>query len=362
MNGRDLEGFVGFLTGSLGDFLERRFESDEVRRLMLANSLYGKHGGPFQAGTAVGLLFHLLSGGEGAEQGWSGHVIGGMGAVSDAIAAAAAAAGAEIRTGAAVQRIRSADHGPARVQLADGTEVSARIVVSNADPKRTFLDLIDPGELEDDFRRSIAAIRMDGPCAKVNFVLDREPQVAGMPDDRTKQQRSLITLVPTLEEAERSYGMSRAGRLPDDLWIDCVLASNVDPDLVTSGRHVMTCFVQFVPYRLQGAGWDEQREVFGDAVAARIERYMPGFRNSVVARRVLTPLDLEQDYGISEGNIFHGDPGLDQLFFMRPLPGWAQYRTPLPGIYLCGAGTHPGGGVTAAPGYNAAQCIIRDLA
>jgi phytoene dehydrogenase-like protein len=359
LSGSDASGLLRFLSGSLGEFLDRQFASDAVKRLMLSNSLYGKHGGPYQPGSAMGLLFHLLSGGEQERQGFAGHVIGGMGAITTAMAAACRELGVEIRTDTPVASVN--EHGGTAngVTLADGSVIDADIVVSNADPKRTFLDLVRSG-LSDEFRRDIGAIRMAGPCAKVNFVLSEEPRVTGMPGTHDPAQRSLFTLAPSLDETEDIYHAARRGDLPDHLWVDCVLASNVDPDLVTDGRHVLTTFVQYVPYRLREGHWDTHRETLGDRVQAIIGRYAPNLPDSVVARRVLTPLDLETTFGITEGNIFHGDISLEQLFFMRPLPGWAHYRTPIKNLYLCGAGTHPGGGVTGAPGYNAARRILND--
>jgi phytoene dehydrogenase-like protein len=265
--------------------------------------------------------------------------------------------GVNIRTGSEVAEINHVRGRATGVTLTDGTVIDARIVVSNADPKRTFLTLLRGG-VPEEFRRDIAGIKMAGPCAKVNLVLSEEPRVDGMPASHSRTERSLFTLAPSLQEAEDSYNEARRGDIPRHLWVDCVLASNVDPDLVTPGRHVLTCFVQYLPYRLARSDWPTERERLGDRVVDIIGRYAPGVPASVVARKVLTPLDLEERFGITEGNIFHGDICLEQLFFMRPLPGFARYRTPVEGLWLCGAGTHPGGGVTGAPGYNAARCIL----
>ncbi len=358
--GRDLAQLLRFLTGSLGEFLDREFRTDAVKRLILSNSLYGKHGGPYQPGTAMGLLFHLLSGGDDdTRQGYAGHVIGGMGAITQAMAASCRDSGVEIRTDAPVARIDQQAGRVRGVTLADGAAIGSELVVSNADPKRTFLELLPDGTGEE-FRREISGIRMAGPCAKVNFVLAEEPALRGMPASHDPVQRSLFTLAPSLAEAEDIYNAAHRGELPEHLWVDCVVASNVDPGLVTAGRHVMTCFVQYLPYRLSRGDWNAHREELGDRVVDIIGRYAPNVPASVVARRVYTPLDLEQTFGITEGNIFHGDISLDQLFFMRPVPGWTRYRTPVDGLYLCGAGTHPGGGVTGAPGYNAARQILKD--
>jgi len=361
ISGDDISGLTKFLTGSIGEFLDQRFESDKLKRLILSNSLYGKHGGPYQPGTAMGLLFHLLSGGDADQQAWQGHVIGGMGAISQALRSACEDLGVEIRTGSPVARVNVKSGRASGVTLESGDSLDAKLVVSNADPKRTFLGLVDTTELESSFRQDVANIRMDGPAGKVNFVLSEEPLVSGMPADRTPTQRSLFTLIPTLQEAEDNYNASQRGELPERLWVDCVLASNVDDTLAPEGRHMLTCFVQYLPWQLREGSWDEQREVLGDRVTELIGQFAPNVPGSVIARRVFSPPDLERRFGITEGNIFHGDISLQQMFFMRPLPKWAHYQTPIDGLYLCGAGTHPGGGVTGAPGYNAAHAILRSI-
>jgi phytoene dehydrogenase-like protein len=363
IRGSDAAGLTRLLTGSLGDFIDARFCSRQAKALLLANNLYGKHGGPYQPGTLVGLAFHLLTGGEHAQQGFFGHVMGGMGAISDAIAAAGRAHGMAVRTGTTVARVAVRGGAAAGVVLEDGTELAAGTVLSGADPKRTFLTLVDPGELPGDFRAAVGGIKMDGPCAKVNLVLDAEPRVRGMPADAGPGRRSLFTLPPDLAVADACYDRCKRGELADagELFIDCVVASNVDDSLTPPGRHVMTCFVQYVPYQLADGGWDKRRDELGDRVLARIGQFAPNVPGAVLARQVLTPLDLEQTFGLTEGNIFHGDIRPDQLFHMRPVPGWARYATPVRGLYLCGAGAHPGGGVTGAPGYNAAHRVLADL-
>lgn len=358
LSGKDISGLVRFLTGSLGEFLDGNFESDKLKRLILSNSLYGKHGGPYQPGTAMGLLFHLLSGGDAKQQAWQGHVIGGMGAISEAMRAACVDLGVEIRTNASVDSINVSKGRASGVTLESGETIDAKIVVSNADPKRTFLGLVDASELDQEFLSNIRNIRMDGPAGKVNFVLSEEPQVNGMPADRSKAERSLFTLIPTLDEAEANYNTAQRGELPERLWVDCVLASNVDDTLAPADRHMLTCFVQYLPYKLRSGDWDDEREHLGDRVTALIGQFAPNVPRSVIARRVFAPPDLEAYFGITEGNIFHGDISLEQMFFMRPLPNWAHYETPINGLYLCGAGTHPGGGVTGAPGYNAAHRLL----
>jgi len=361
LNGRKIAELTAFLTGSLEQLLDRYFESEQIKRLILANNLYGKHGGPMDAGSAMGLLFHLLSGGEEDRQGFSGHVIGGMGAITQAMASACREQGVEIRTGAEVDHVLIENDAAKGVVLKNGDELEAPIVVSNADPKRTFLALVESRHLDPYFIRQIDAIAMNGPCAKINLVLDEAPSVTGMPENAPPLQKAVYTVVPTLHQAQACYNAAQQGKISPHLWVDCIEASAIDPGLTTEGRHVLTTFVQYVPYHLEGTNWDEQREAFGDRVVEIIGRYAPNVPGAVVGRDVITPLDLERRFGITEGNIFHGDIRLDQLFFMRPLPGWARYRTPIGGLYLCGAGTHPGGGVTGAPGHCAAQRILREL-
>jgi phytoene dehydrogenase-like protein len=356
----EISQLVSFLTGSLGEFLDHNYESDKIKTMFLANNVYGKHGGPYQSGTAIGLLFHLLGGGEQQSQGFSGHVIGGMGAITQSLAAAGQKLGVEVRTSSPVAQI-DIRHGRARcIVLEDGTEIRSRMVLSNADPKRTFLGLVPTRELPGDFLQAIRGIKMNGPCAKVNMVLADEPRFKGTTAQATPLERTFYTLIPSLEFAERCYDIAKFGEIPEELWVDCVVSSNVDDSLAPKGKHILTCFVQYVPYYLRQGSWDEKRELLGDRVVKKIAEYAPNVPGAIVARQVLTPVDLERIYGLTEGNIFHGDLRLEQLFFMRPVPGWSQYRTPIDGLYLCGAGTHPGGGVTGAPGHNAAQKVLRD--
>lgn len=356
----EISQLISFLTGSLGEFLDHNYESEKIKTMFLANNVYGKHGGPYQPGTAIGLLFHLLSGGEHELQGFYGHVMGGMGAITQALAASGRKLGVEIRTSAPVAHIDVRDGRARGLVLEDGTEIRARIVLSNADPKRTFLKMVAASELPGEFLHSIRGIKMQGPCAKVNLVLDAEPRFTGTSPTATALERTFYTLVPSLAFAERCYDIAKFGDIPEELWVDCVVSSNADSSLAPAGKHILTCFVQYVPYHLREGDWDEQRELLGNRVIKKIAEYAPNVPNAIVARQVLTPLDLERTYGLTEGNIFHGDLRLEQLFFMRPVSGWSQYRTPVDGLYLCGAGTHPGGGVTGAPGHNAAHLVLRD--
>jgi phytoene dehydrogenase-like protein len=361
LRGREIADLVAFMTGSLGEFLDRSLDSPHLKSLVLANGLYGKHGGPYDPGTLFGLLFHLLGGGEQARQGFVGHVMGGMGAITAAMAAACRSEGVELRTGAAVTEIRVRSRRAEAVVLEDGGEIAADVIVSNADPKRTFLGLVPAAELDPEFLAAVRGIKMDGPCAKLNLVLAEEPRLEGGDPGADALQRAQFTLVPWLDGAQACYGEARAGRIADPLWIDCLVPSLVDPSLAPPGRHVMTCFVQYLPYRPAASDWQAGRERLEQQLLRQLAGYVPAVGRARVASRLYTPADLEAVFGITEGNIFHGDLRPDQLFFMRPLPGQARYATPLQGLYLCGAGTHPGGGVTGAPGYNAAQRILDDL-
>lgn len=360
ISNNEISQLVSFLTGSLGEFLDNNYESEQIKTMFLANNVYGKHGGPYQPGTAIGLLFHLLSGGEHELQGFFGHVMGGMGSITQALAAAGRKRGVEIRTSSPVAQIEVRNGRARSVVLEDGTEVRGRMLLSNADPKRTFLKMLPSSDLPEDFLNAVRGIKMQGPCAKVNMVLDQEPRFTGTSPHATPLERTFYTLVPSLEFAERCYDIAKFGEMPEQLWVDCVVSSNADDSLAPPGKHILTCFVQYVPYHLRDGSWDDKRELLGDRVVKKIAEYAPNVAGAVVARQVLTPLDLERTYGLTEGNIFHGDLRLEQLFFMRPVPGCAQYRTPIDGLYLCGAGAHPGGGVTGAPGRNAAHQVLRD--
>ncbi len=360
ISSNEISQLVSFLTGSLGEFLDNNYESEQIKTMFLANNVYGKHGGPYQPGTAIGLLFHLLSGGEHELQGFFGHVMGGMGSITQALAATGRKRGVEIRTSSPVAQIEVRNGRARSVVLEDGTEVRGRMILSNADPKRTFLKMLPSSDLPEDFLNAVRGIKMQGPCAKVNMVLDQEPRFTGTSPHATPLERTFYTLVPSLEFAERCYDIAKFGEMPEQLWVDCVVSSNADDSLAPPGKHILTCFVQYVPYHLRDGSWDDKRELLGDRVVKKIAEYAPNVAGAVVARQVLTPLDLERTYGLTEGNIFHGDLRLEQLFFMRPVPGCAQYRTPIDGLYLCGAGAHPGGGVTGAPGRNAAHQVLRD--
>jgi phytoene dehydrogenase-like protein len=352
---------VLFLTASVADLLEGRFETDEVKNLIGCSNVLGAHNGPMTPCSASGLMFHSMPGGDEMSQGYMGHVHGGMGTISEALAGAARSFGAVIRTGAEVARILVANGRARGVALASGEEIVARAVASNADPKRTFLRLLEPGHVEGRYLEDIRRIKMAGPCAKINFALSTAPVLTQWPkSDLSPAQKSDFTVCHGIDYHERAWDECKHGRASSEPYVDCVVPTHLDPDLAPPGRAVLTAFVQYAPYHLNSGDWRTERERLADTVADAIDEVAPGFKRSILARDILSPVDLETRFGLTEGNIFHGDLNLGQLFLGRPVPGWARYRTPIRGLYLCGAGVHPGGGVTGAPGYNAARRILQD--
>ena len=360
ISGPETAALMEFITGSTGEFLDRNFENDTVKKLFLANNVYGKHGGPYDPGTAIGFLFHLLGGGDNKIQGFSGHVIGGMGTITKALAASAESLGAEIRVSSPVKKIDVKDGRTTGVTLENGDHIPSDLVLSNADPKRTFLHLVPKSATDIAFRTRIKSIKMKGPSGKLNLALSSEPNLILQPDTATPNERAVFTDVPTLEEAQKSYHQSQEGLIPERLWVDYVIPSYIDKTLAPEGTWMMTCFIQYLPYDLKDGDWDSRSEELSDRVIKQLTRFIPNLPDIIEAKKLLTPLDLERTYGLTEGNIFHGDLSLSQLFFMRPTPDCSQYSTPVKGLYLCGAGTHPGGGVTGAPGHNAAKKVLKD--
>jgi len=349
-----------FLTASVADLLDARFETDEVKNLIACSNVLGAHNGPMTPCSASGLMFHSMSGGDELSQGYMGHVHGGMGTISEALATAARSLGAVIRTKAEVRRILIQNGRAVGIALASGDEIRARVVASNADPKRTFLGMIEAGQLEGRFLEDIRRIKMAGPCAKINFALSEGPVLTQWPKDPTPAQKSDFTVCHGLAYHERAWDEAKHGRASTQPYVDCVVPTHIDPTLAPPGRAVLTAFVQYAPYHLKEGNWATERERLADRVTDAIEEVAPNFKRSVMARDILSPVDLESRFGLTEGNIFHGDLNLGQLFLGRPVPGWARYRTPVRGLYLCGAGVHPGGGVTGAPGYNASRQILKD--
>jgi phytoene dehydrogenase-like protein len=358
---KDLFAEVDILVGSAKDFLDSWFESEELKALLCGQAVIGTFAGPRTPGTAYVLFHHVMGEVDGMRGCW-GVVRGGMGQVSECIAAAARERGVVIRCGAPVERILVENGRAAGVVLKGGEEIRARAVVSNADPKITFLKLLDAKrELPPEFVREVDRFRCSGSSVKVNYALAELPDFTCLPG-RTAgpQHRGTIDICPTLDYMERAYDEAKYGRWSSQPFLEAVIPTVYDDSIAPPGRHIMSVFCQFGPYELKEGTWDTEKEKFGDRVTEIFTRYAPNFANSVLHRQVVSPLDLERDFSLTHGNIFQGDMTLDQLFFMRPVPGFADYRTPVRGLYMCGACTHPGGGVMGAAGRNASREILRD--
>jgi phytoene dehydrogenase-like protein len=283
-----------------------------------------------------------------------GFVRGGAGNLAQALARATQQHGAEIRTHAEAAKVITRNGAATGVMLQDGDEILADVVISNADVKQTFLKLVEPTYLDPVFLLQVKNIRSRGTAAKVNFALDALPKFACAAENLG----GIVHIGPTLDYLERAADDAKYGRYSQQPFLEIVIPSITDPTLAPAGKHVMSVWAQAAPYHLISGDWADQREALGDIVAATIEDYAPGFKNLILHRQILTPLDLEQSFALTEGHVYHAELALDQIFFMRPIPGWARYRTPVENLYLCGSGTHPGGGITGLPGYYAAKIIL----
>ena len=349
---------VQLMTMSAVDFLDQWFETDVLKATMSASGIIGTFLGVRSPGTAYVLLHHYMGEIDGAFRSW-GLARGGTGAISNAIAEAARLAGVEIRTEAAVSRILVRGNRAEGVVLANGDEIRGAVVASTLDPRLTFQRLLEPGLLPDDFEADIRRYKYRGSSAKVNLALDALPDFVSLPGAGS-HLRGAISISPSVDYMERAYDDAKYGRFSRRPYIDIVIPSLTDTSLAPPGKHVMSCFVQYAPYELKEGTWDDQREAFGDTVINTLAEYAPNMKQIVRHRQVVTPLDLEREWGLSEGNIFQGELTLEQLFFLRPAPGWAQYRTPIDNLYMCGSATHPGGGIMGAPGRNGALRILSD--
>ena len=351
---------VKIMTQSVRDYLDERFESDEIKATLCTDGVIGTNGGPSTPGTAYIMLHHVMGGATGVRGLW-GFVRGGMGGVSNAIAQSAAAAGVNIRTGAGVARVLVREGRAYGIALAGGEELHAKIVISNADPKISFLKLMDPADVDTDFRSEIEKIKIQGCSFKINLALDRLPDFTAYPGSSLgPQHKTTIHICPSMDYVDRGWEDAAAGMPSENPLIEITIPTAYDDSIAPPGKHIMCIFAQYAPYKLRDGDWDTLKDAFADRCIAAVEEYAPGFRNAIIHRQVISPLDMERDYSLTGGNIFHGDMTVDQLFFMRPAPGWAQYRTPVQGYYLCGSGAHPGGGVMGAPGYNAAREVLKD--
>jgi phytoene dehydrogenase-like protein len=348
---------VQLLTMSAVDFLDQWFETDVLKATMSASGIIGTFLGVRSPGTAYVLLHHYMGEIDGSFRSW-GLSRGGTGAVSNAIGATARRFGAEIRTEAPVNRILTRNGRATGVVLENGEEIYASTVASSVDPRQTFLHWMDPGDLPDDFVDGVRRYKFRGSSGKVNLALDGLPDFTALPG-AGPHLRGAISISPSVTYMERAYDEAKYGRYSRRPYIDIVIPSLTDSSLAPPGKHVMSCFVQYAPYDLREGTWDGSREAFGDTVVDTIAEYAPNIRDRILHRQVLTPLDIEREFGLTEGNIFQGELTLEQLFFLRPVPGWAQYTTPIRGLYLCGSAAHPGGGIMGAPGKNAAERILR---
>jgi len=346
-------------TASAREVLEDWFESDELKLALATDGVIGTNGGPSSPGTAYVLLHHVM-GGVGGVRGLWGFVRGGMGALSEALKRSAQAAGAEIRTAAEVARVEIRNGRAVGAVLADGTEYAARVVVSNADPKRTFLGLVGREHLAPEFLAQIEAYRCEGSSFKINLALGELPSYTALPGTALgPQHRGTTHICVSLDSLERAWDEAKYGSASSEPLLEITIPTACDPSLAPAGKHILSIFAQYAPYRLADGAWDDQtRAAFVDRAVDLLARYAPNIRGAIEHVHALSPLDLERDYGLTGGNIFHGELRLDQLFAMRPVAGWARYATPVPGLFLCGSGTHPGGGVTGAPGHNAAKQIL----
>jgi len=355
---KDVVALVKIFTQSAAEFLDEWFESEQVKVTLATDGVIGANGGPRSPGTAYILLHHCM-GGVAGHRGLWGFVRGGMGAVSESIAASARAKGVAIRTNAPVAKVAVRGGRAQGVVLESGEEIEAGVVASNLDPKVTFLRLLEERDLEPDFLQAIRHFRIEGTSCKINLGLNGLPEFTAYPGAPGPHHRATMHICPNIDYVERAWDDAKYGQPSERPLLELTIPTMYDPSLAPAGKHVMGIFLQYAPYTLRSGTWDELREPFGDRVIALIEEYVPNIRRIVEYRQVLSPLDLERRFGITGGNIFHGEMSLDQMFVMRPAAGWARYRTPVEGLYLCGSGAHPGGGVMGAPGFNCAREILK---
>jgi len=357
------------MTMSAVDFLDQWFETDVLKATMSASGIIGTFLGVRSPGTAYVLLHHYMGEIDGAFRSW-GYARGGTGAISNAIAGAAREAGVEIRTQAPVARITVKAGRAAGVVLENGDELAGDLVLSSVDPHLTFLKFIDEKELPSDFVDEVRRYKFRGSSGKVNLALDALPNFTCRPG-AGPHLRGALSISPSVDYMERAYDQAKYGEFSRRPYIDMVIPTLTDPSVAPPGKHILSCFVQYAPYHLNGAAegaargrspdrhpWDDQRDAFGDAVIDTIAQYAPNIRDIILHRQVLTPLDIERDFGLTEGNIFQGELTLEQLFFARPVPGWSQYTTPIRNLWMCGSATHPGGGIMGAPARNCVRRIL----
>ncbi|MGA3318415.1 MAG: NAD(P)/FAD-dependent oxidoreductase [Candidatus Korobacteraceae bacterium] len=357
LSGEDKYNQVQLMTMSAIDFLDQWFETDVLKATMSASGIIGTFLGVRSPGTAYVLLHHYMGEIDGAFRAW-GFARGGTGAISNAIADAARELGVEIKTQTAIAQILVRDGKAVGVATTSGDEYYASVISSSVDPNLTFLKMLGPQHLSDEFRDQVKRYKYRGSSGKVNLALDSLPDFTCLPGEG-HHLRGAISISPSVDYMERAYDDAKYGNYSRRPYIDMVIPSLTDPSVAPPGKHVMSCFVQYAPYKLKEGTWDEKRDAFGDNVIDTIAEFAPNLKNIIVGRQVVTPLDLEREFGLTEGNIFQGELSLEQLFFLRPVPGWAQYKTPIKNLWMCGSATHPGGGIMGAPGRLAALEILK---
>jgi len=344
---------------AVADLVAEFFANDLLRGTIAARGIFGTFLGPWSAGSSTNVLFGAAP--DGSPVGAAAYVHGGTGALIDAMADAALAAGAEIRTSAEVARIDIKDGAVSNVVLRSGEEIAARVVVSNADPKRTLLGLVEPQHLNPGFLQKLQHYRMTGTVAKMNLALNGLPSFQGVDASESFSLSGRIQISPGIDYLERAFDAAKYGEFSAHPYLEAVIPTLWDSSLAPAGKHVMSIYMQYAPYKLREADWDNKRDDLGKVIIETLARYAPDLPQRIEAAEVITPKDLETTYGLSGGHIFHGELALDQIFTMRPVLGWAQYETPVRNLYLCGAGTHPGTGLNGLCGSNAARHIAKQL-
>jgi len=347
------------MTMSSADFLEEWFETEVLKATLSSSGIIGTFLGPRSPGSAYVLLHHYMGEIDGAYRAW-GFAKGGTGGLANALGQAARALGVEIQTNTPVAKVLVKNGTAMGVALPNGNEYHAKIIVSSLDPKLTFLHLLEPAQLPEELVTAIRNFNIRGSSGKVNLALAEAPELSCMPGTGP-HLRGAISISPSVAYLERAYDDAKYGRYSRRPYIDVIIPSMIDPDMAPPGKHVMSCFVQYAPYQLKEGTWEQQREAFGEAVIDTLSEYVPNLKSIILHRQVITPWDIEQTTGLSQGNIFQGELTLSQLFFLRPAAGFANYRTPIRNYYQCGSGTHPGGGIMGAPGKLAALEILKDL-
>ena len=343
---------------AVADLASEYFETELLRAVIAARGVFGTFLGPWSAGSALVSL--IRAAGDPHPAGSASFAVGGMGAVTQAMASAAKAAGVEIRTGAEVIEIHVKNGAATGVLLSTGEEILARAVVSNADPKRTLLKLTDPLHLSPDFVQKLQHYRGNGTVAKVNLALSGLPKFTSLQNGESAALRGRIHIGNEIDYLERAFDESKYGNFSRQPYLEATIPSLTDPTLAPEGKHVMSVYMQYAPYKLKG-DWETQRKALGQTVVQTLAQYAPNLPELILTHQIITPQDLEDTYGLTGGHIFHGELALDQFFTMRPLLDWARYRTPIQNLYLCGSGTHPGAGLTGGSGANAAREILKDL-